>query len=37
MGYFFKDKKGNTITNALQKILDEPNRKANKIWVDKVS
>ena len=30
-----KDKKGTTITNALQKILDESNRKANKIWVDK--
>ena len=30
-----KDKKGITITNAFQKILDESNRKANKIWVDK--
>ena len=27
----FKDKKGITITNALQKILDESNRKPNKI------
>ena len=26
-----KDKKGTTITNAFQKILDEPNRKRNKI------
>ena len=32
-----KDKKGITITNAFQKILDESNRKANKIWVDKGS
>ena len=30
-----KDKKGITINNAFQKILDESNRKANKIWVDK--
>ena len=30
-----KDKKGITITNAFQKILDESNRKPNKIWVDK--
>ena len=37
-----KDKKGITngitkitITNAFQKILNEPNRKPNKIWVDK--
>ena len=29
-----KDKKGITITDAFQKILDEPNRKPNKIWVD---
>ena len=29
-----KDKKGNTITNANQKILDESNRKPSKIWVD---
>ena len=26
-----------TITNAFQKILDEANRKPNKIWVDKGS
>ena len=32
-----KDKKGITITNAFQKILDESNRKPNKILVDKVS
>ena len=30
-----KDKKGITITNAFKKILDESNRKPNKIWVDK--
>ena len=30
-----KDKKGITITNAFQKILDESNRKLNKIWLDK--
>ena len=30
-----KYKKGITITNAFQKILDEPNRKPVKIWVDK--
>ena len=27
----FKDKKGITITNAFEKILDESNRKLNKI------
>ena len=32
-----KDKKRNTITNAFQKILDESNRKPNKIWVDRRS
>ena len=32
-----KDKKGITITNAFQKILDESNRKPNKIWTDKFS
>ena len=26
---------GITITNAFQKILEEYNRKSNKIWVDK--
>ena len=30
-------KKGVTITTALQKILDESNRKPNKICVDKSS
>ena len=30
-----KDKKGTTINNAFQKILDESNRKPNKILVDK--
>ena len=37
MSYPFKDKKGIIITNAFQKILDEPNRETNKIWVDKGS
>ena len=32
-----KDKKGITITNALQKVLNESDRKPNKIWVDKGS
>ena len=32
-----KDKKGTTITNAFQNILDESNRKPNKIWVDRGS
>ena len=32
-----KDKKGITITNAFQQILDESNRKSNRIWVDKRS
>ena len=32
-----KDKKGITITNAFQKLLDESNRKPSKIWVDKGS
>ena len=30
-----KDKKGISIVNAFQKLLQEPNRKPNKIWVDK--
>ena len=30
-----KDKKGTTVTNAFQKILDESNRKPSKTWVDK--
>ena len=32
-----KNKKGITITNAFQKILDEWNCKPNKIWVDQGS
>ena len=32
-----KDKKGTTVINAFQKILDESNRKPNKIWVDQDS
>ena len=32
-----KDKKGITITNAFQKLLDESSRKPKKIWVDKGS
>ena len=32
-----KDKKFITITNAIQKILKESNRKPSKIWVDKGS
>ena len=32
-----KVKKGITITNAFQKVLEESNRKPNKIWVDKGS
>ena len=32
-----KDKKGITITNAFQKMLDESGRKTNKMWVDKGS
>ena len=32
-----KDKKGVTITNTFQKILDKSGRKPNKIWVDKGS
>ena len=37
MGYSFKMKKGITSTNAFQNILDESNRKRNKVWVDKGS
>ena len=37
MGYSLKDKTGITITNAFQKIIDESNRKPNKMWVDKGS
>ena len=32
-----KDKKGISIVNAFQKILDRSERKPNKIWVDKGS
>ena len=32
-----KDKKGVSIVNAFQKILDDSNRKPNKIWIDKGS
>ena len=32
-----KDKKSVTIVNAFQKILDESDRKPNKIWLDKGS
>ena len=32
-----KDKKGASIVDAFQKILDDSNRKPNKIWVDKGS
>ena len=31
-----KDKKGISISNAFQKILDESKHKPNKIWLDKV-
>ena len=37
MSCFLKDKKDVTITNYFQKILDESNRKQNKIWEDKGS
>ena len=37
MGISLQDEKGNTITNAIQKILNESNYKPNKIWVDKGS
>ena len=32
-----KDRKGFTIPNAFQKILEESNRKPSKIWVDEGS
>ena len=35
MGCSFKNKKGVSIVNAFQKILDDSKRKPNKIWVDK--
>ena len=37
MGCSLKNKKGVTITNAFQKVLDESNSKPNKIWIDKGS
>ena len=33
----FQRQKGITITNTFQNILDESNRKPNKIWVNKNS
>ena len=35
MGCSFNNKKGVTIVNAFQKILDHSKRKPNKLWVDK--
>ena len=35
--YPLKDEKGVAITNAFKNILDESNRKPNKIWLDKGS
>ena len=37
MGYSFEDKKGTSIVDAFQKILDRSERKPNKIWLDKGS
>ena len=37
MGYSFESKRGTTITNAFQKILNESNLKLNTIRVDKGS
>ena len=37
MGCSCKKQKSITITNAFQKILDDSERKPNKIWVDKGS
>ena len=37
MDYSLKDKKGTTITNGFQKILDESNRKLSTIWIYKGS
>ena len=34
---YLKDKKGTSIVNAFQEILDNSERKLNKIWVDKWS
>ena len=35
MGFSFKNKKGFTISNAFQKLLDESNHKRNRLWVHK--
>ena len=35
MGYFFKDKKSISSTDAFPKILDKSNRRPNKTWVVK--
>ena len=32
-----QDKKGVSIVNAFQKVLDDSDRKPNKVWVDKGS
>ena len=37
MGYSFERKSLITIANTFQKILDQSNRKPNKIWVEKSS
>ena len=37
MNYYSKNKRGTTITNTLLKVLNESNRKRNKIWGDKGS
>ena len=37
MGYSLERKKGITITAGFQKMLDESNRKRNKIWLGKGS
>ena len=37
MSCYFKIKKGVSIANAFQKVLDKSRRNSNKIWVDKGS
>ena len=37
MRFFLKRKTGITVTNTFQIILDEQDRKPNKIWIDKGS
>ena len=37
MNYYSKNKRDTTITNTLLKILNESNRKRNKLWGDKGS